>query len=120
MKNAFSATALAATLGLAASLSHAQLVRQQFGRDSVYAVPGTTQAQRPSEPVAADAPKLQPFGRDSVYATQRKTPTTPVAADATGLQLYGRDSVYAGPSQQPVTADTRTAARAPSPKAHGG
>jgi len=118
MKNAFATAVLAATIGFASTVSQAQQA-QRFGRDSVYAVPGATKADRPSEPAVVDAPKLQPYGRDSVYASQTKGPTTPVAPDANGLQAYGRDSVYAIKFQQPATADTRTAVGSDD-KAHGG
>jgi len=72
--------------------AHAQ--QQQFGRDSVYAVPG--KSSRPSAPASQIAAPVSRFGRDSVYVSQ--TPdfhSTPVSADAQSLQQYGRDSVYA-------------------------
>src|SRR3954451_20991321 len=106
-------------IGLAASVSPAQQI-QQFGRDSLYAVPGHSETSHPTPPVAVDAPSLQPFGRDSVYATQLKVPTAPVASDATSLQPYGRDSVYAIQLDKPGIQDSGTAVSAAGDKAHGG
>jgi hypothetical protein len=89
------------TLAVAASLTavataHAQ--QQQFGRDSVYAVPGKS-SRAPAPVVAAPVDR---FGRDSVYVTQ--TPnvhSTPLSADAKSPQQYGRDSVFAYGSPNP-------------------
>ena len=119
MKYAFATTALAATLAIAAGVSHAQQV-QQFGRDSLYAVPGKSASNGPTPPVASDAPGLQAFGRDSVYATNRDVPTTPVASNATGLQPYGRDSVFAMHLDAPQTPDSGTAVGMADGKGHGG
>ena len=85
MKYAFGTTVLALALGLAGSISHAQQA-QQFGRDSLYALPGPSETHS-TPPVAADAPVLQPYGRDSVYASRQTAPTTPVASDAARMGL---------------------------------
>ena len=97
----------------AAFLVCAGLVRaeqsQHYGRDSVYAVPGTS--TRPSTAVITP---INRFGRDSLYVTQQPNmPSTPVSADAKGLQQFGRDSTYAGGSPNGTTApNAATAVRA--------
>ena len=89
MKQIYLALAWAVSV-TAASMVQAEQ-RQQYGRDSVYSVPGTTTRSSPSV-LAAPTTRL---GRDSVYATQTpNVPSTPVSADARSLQQYGRDSVY--------------------------
>jgi hypothetical protein len=75
----------------------------QFGRDSVYAVPARSASNIKTWD---DANR---YARDSVYATQLPAPSVPVLTDATGLQLFGRDSVQAGlfqhgSGQRPSTA----------------
>ena len=97
MKQTYITLAVAASLTAAAS-AYAQ--QQQFGRDSVYAVPG--KSSKPSAPAPAIAAPVNRFGRDSVYVTQ--TPnvhSTPVSADAKNPQPYGRDSVFAYGSPNP-------------------
>ena len=90
MKHIRIAFAIAVSLTAADAANADQ--HQQFGRDSLYAVPGTTTRSSPS---TATAP-INRFGRDSVYVTQRpNVPSAPVSADAKGLQQFGRDSVYA-------------------------
>ena len=140
MKYAFAKTALAATLAIVAGVSHAQQV-QQFGRDSLYAVPGNSGDKgyaanapstvgrdilyapapdaSPSDPVLAGG--LNRYGRDSVYASQYKgPPSTPVDSNAIGIQPYGRDSVYAIQLDQPKASDRGTAVGAADSKGHGG
>jgi hypothetical protein len=117
--------AVMAAIAAAGGAAHAE---QQFGRDSVYAVPGhsgSTVSTRgdaqhfgrdsvyasdvgtPASPlVSAWADRL---GRDSVYATQAPGgSSTPVATNATGLQQNGRDSVYAIQFQSPSLPKTDT------------
>lgn len=91
------------TLAVAASLTAAAAVhgQQQFGRDSVYAVPGKS-SKAPAPVVAAPVNR---FGRDSVYVTQTlNIHSTPVSADAKSPQQYGRDSIFAYGSPNPPTA----------------
>jgi len=116
--------AITAALAAGSAAVHAQ---QQFGRDSVYAVPGSsaavntrgdlqrfgrdsvyaTDAAMPSSPAVARS--VDKAGRDSVYARQTQTdPSTPVATNATGLQQNGRDSVYAIQFQGPSSPETGT------------
>jgi hypothetical protein len=108
------------TLALAASFAalneaHAQL--QQFGRDSVYAVPG--KSSKATTPAVA-AP-VNRFGRDSVYVTQTPNAhSTPVAADAKSPQQHGRDSVFAyGSPNPPAATSTETKIGSTNP-GHGG
>ena len=86
----------AAALVTAGADTSAQL--QQFGRDSVYAVPGKS---RDTQPTVVAVP-VNRFGRDSVYVTQTPNAhSTPLSADARGPQQYGRDSVFAYGSPNP-------------------
>jgi hypothetical protein len=113
MKQIYVTLAVAASL-MAVATAHAQ---QQFGRDSVYAVPG--KSSNASAPIVA-AP-VNRFGRDSVYATQ--TPTvhsTPVSADARSPQQYGRDSVFAYGSPNPPAGTSGETKIGSSGHGHGG
>jgi hypothetical protein len=87
---------------------------QRFGRDSVYATPSTTS----SDPVLTGS--LNRYGRDSVYATQLPAPSAPVSANAAGLQRFGRDSVYAEPFQNGSAQQTSTAIGTTGTKGNGG
>jgi hypothetical protein len=109
------------TLAIAASLTtvggaYAQQ-QQTFGRDSVYAVPGTS-----TRPHAATVTgPINRFGRDSVYVTQtpNASPSTPVG-DAKGLQQYGRDSVYASGSPNAPAATSGETRIGSTGHGHGG
>ena len=103
--------AIAVALAVAAGAANAQQ-HQQFGRDSVYSVPGASSSATGHDS-AYPAPSNDPsaagsvttggsaphFGRDSVYVSQMPQPTTRVSASAPGPQRFGRDSLYAGPFQ---------------------
>ncbi|PWT72719.1 MAG: hypothetical protein C5B46_06425 [Proteobacteria bacterium] len=108
------------TLALAASFAalddaHAQL--QQFGRDSVYAVPGKS-SKATSPAVAAPVNR---FGRDSVYVTQTPNAhSTPVSADAKSPQQNGRDSVFAYGSPNPPAAASSETKVGSATSGHGG
>jgi hypothetical protein len=52
---------------------------------------------------------LNPYGRDSVYATQQREASALVSANAAGLQRFGRDSVYGEPFQNGSAQQTSTA-----------
>lgn len=114
MKHICLTFAVVASLAVVAG-AHAQ--QQQFGRDSVYAVPG--KSNKASAPVSG-AP-VNRFGRDSVYAKQ--TPnvhSTPVPADAKSPQQYGRDSVFAYGAPNPPSAGTNEAKADSTGQRHGG
>ena len=130
-------------LALAAPISavHADQ-RQQFGRDSLYAVPGTSSsnvttqadtaragrdsvyATRAQDPSAAGSITMggstPRFGRDSTYATQMPEPSAPVSANGPQLQRFGRDSVYAGPFSSGIAPGNSTAVDTTAPKGNGG
>jgi hypothetical protein len=91
---------------MAASVSYAQA--QQFGRDSVYAVPGKSAANRAGAPVVYH-PGVQLSGRGSVYASQLKGPIAPVTSNVAGLQPFGRGSTYAMQPAQHGTPGSGTA-----------
>ena len=109
--------AIAAALALAAGAVHAQQ-HQQFGRDSVYAVPGaSSKGTGQSHLAPSDDPSsagsvstggsVPHYGRDSVYVSQMPESTARVSATAPGPQRFGRDSLYAGPFQsRPMSNDT--------------
>jgi hypothetical protein len=113
MKQIYITLAVAASLAAVAS-AHAQ---QQFGRDSVYAVPG--RSTRAPAPIVAEP--INRFGRDSVYVTQ--TPnvhSTPLSADAKSPQQYGRDSVFAYGSPNPPTGTSGETKIGSTSQGHGG
>ena len=124
---------IAAALALAAGAAHAQQ-HQQFGRDSVYIVPGASSSNRTGHdsvyPVRSNDPSVAGsvstggsvahFGRDSVYANQMPEPTTRLTAPAAGLQRSGRDSLYAGPFQNRPAPKTDTAVGTSDSKGKGG
>jgi hypothetical protein len=106
--------AIAVALALAAGAVHAQQ-HQQFGRDSVYAVPGASSngagqshTAPSNDPSAAGSVStggpVPRYGRDSVYVSQMPESTARASATAPGPQRFGRDSLYAGPFQsRPVS-----------------
>jgi hypothetical protein len=109
------------TLAVAVSLTAAGIANadqhQQFGRDSFFAVPGTTTR---SSPDTATAP-INRFGRDSVYVTQRpNVASAPVSADAKGAQEFGRDSVYARGAPNSPTAPGSETTVGSTERNHGG
>jgi hypothetical protein len=124
---------IAAALALAAGAAHAQQ-HQQFGRDSVYAVPGASSSNEPGQdrvyPVRSHNPSaagsvstggsIAHFGRDSVYANQMPEPTTRLTATVAGPQRFGRDSLYAGPFQTGPAPKTDTAVGTSDSKGKGG
>lgn len=113
MKQIYITLAVAGCL-TAAATAHAQ---QQFGRDSVYAVPG--KSSKAPTPIAGEP--VNRFGRDSVYVTQ--TPdihSTPVSADAVSLQQYGRDSVFAYGSPNPPATTSGESKIGSTGNGHGG
>ena len=110
------------TLAVAASLTAMATVQaqQQFGRDSVYAVPGKSTQSTTTTAPTGDAP-INRFGRDSVYVTQ--TPnfhSTPLSADAKSLQQYGRDSVFANGTPNPPAATSGESKIGSTGDGHGG
>jgi hypothetical protein len=107
------------TLAIAGSVTAigTAYAQQQFGRDSVYAVPG--RSTRP--PAGIVVTPINRFGRDSVYATQAPSaPSTPVSADAKSPQQYGRDSVYAYGSPNPPAATSGETRIGSTEHRHGG
>ena len=115
MKHSYTTLAVAAAL-MAAGTAGAQQV-QQFGRDSVYAVPGPST----SSPPARVTMPVNRFGRDSVYASQTPdVPSAPVSADAKSPQQNGRDSVYAYGSPNPPAATGGETKYGAADHAHGG
>lgn len=125
--------AIAAALMLSAGVVQAQQ-HQQFGRDSVYAVPGasssngsgqdSTNALWSNDPSAAGSVntggKVARFGRDSVYANQMAAPSARVTANVAAAQRFGRDSLYVGPSQTGGETKYGTAAGSSDGKGKGG
>ena len=79
------AVALAA-MGVASAQQH-----QEYGRGSLYVVPG--QPSKPAAPTGAGL--MNHFGRDSLYVTQLPTPPSSAPAQAQSNQSFGRESVYA-------------------------
>ena len=114
MKQIYITLAVAASL-TAVAAAHAQ--QQQFGRDSVYAVPG--ESSKAPAPIVAEP--VNRFGRDSVYVTQ--TPnvhSSPVSAGAKSPQQYGRDSVFAYGSANPPAATSAETRIGSTDHRHGG
>ena len=99
MKLIFIVTAAAASLA-AIGIANAQQ-HQEYGRGSLYVVPG--QSSTPSTPPAGSG-LVNHFGRDSVYVTQMPTPPSTAPALGQSMQQFGRDSVYAKGSPDAPTA----------------
>ena len=113
MNYKFATLAIATAVAVSGGAVYAQQI-EQFGRDSVYAVPGRSASN------ATTRSDAQRYARDSVYATQLPEPSAPVITNAAGLQRFGRDSVQAGPSQNGSTPQTSATIGTTGTKGEGG
>ena len=94
MKHDQLALAAVTLLAVAASTVHAQ--HQEYGRESVYAVPGAS-----ANPVIAPDDSVR-LGRDTVYATRSAHPAEPVRAAGLSSDEGVGASVFAtGPADPP-------------------
>ncbi len=109
----FTTAASLAAMGVASAQQH-----QEYGRGSLYVVPG-----QPSKPAAPKGDGLvNHFGRDSLYVTQLPTPPSSAPTQAQSNQRFGRESVYAkGSPYSPGGSDSQTSVGAADRKqGHGG
>ena len=92
------ATAVAGFTGVAYAQQTAK-----FGRDTVYAAPGSTSSEARTPVVTIG------YGRDTVYAGQLPHSGSTTTANVTMPQRLGRDTVYAVPFQNGSAQPTSTA-----------
>jgi hypothetical protein len=112
MNYKFATLAIATAVAVSGAVYAQQI--EQFGRDSVYAVPAKSASNVTTWSGA------QHYARDSVYATQLPEASAPVITNTAGLQRFGRDSVQAGLLQNGSAQQTSATIGATSTKGEGG
>ena len=113
---ALGSTALSAGAALSADLN---TVRIDFDRQ-VAAWTNMPRAEAPVTGLQVSDASIHRYGTESAYATQLTTVAKPVATNAPALQPYGRDSVYAAPFQNLSASDSTRKVDAPAAKPYGG
>ena len=109
-------SALSAGAALSADLN---TVRIDFDRQ-LAAWTNMPRAEAPVTGLQVSDASLHRYGTESAHATQLTTATKPIATNAPGLQPYGRDSVYAAPFQNLSASDSTRKVDAPAAKPYGG
>jgi hypothetical protein len=102
MNNKFATLAIATAVAAFTGAVSAQQM-EQFGRASVYPVPGKASSEARTPIVNMG------YGRDSVYASPTSGSSTSGSANTAGVQRLGRDGVYAAPFQYGSPQPTSTA-----------